>query len=63
MIVDQLVEVPLQDDVPLHIEFLDANILTITTNFCELYFDGYNTQHGSSVGILFVTPQDHTIPK
>ncbi|XP_059070614.1 uncharacterized protein LOC131860248 [Cryptomeria japonica] len=60
---NQLVEAPLRDDTPLHIEFPNANVLIVSKKTCELYFDGSCTQHGSGVGILFITPQDNTIPK
>lgn len=43
VIVDQLVETPLQDDHPLHIEFPDVDILTVTTKTWQLYFDGSYT--------------------
>lgn len=60
---DQLAEAPLHDDHPLLIEFLDVDILTVTTKTWQLYFDGSYTQHGSGAGILFITPQGHTISK
>lgn len=63
VIADQLVEVPLHDDAPLHIEFPNADVLTISTKAWELFFDGSYTQHGSGTGILFIAPQGHTIPK
>jgi ribonuclease HI len=63
VIADQLAEAPLLDDHPVHIEFPDADILTISTKLWELYFDGSYTQHGSGAGILFVTPTGHTIPR
>lgn len=44
-------------------EFPDADILNITTQPWQLYFDGSYTQHGSGAGILFVTPLGHTIPR
>lgn len=64
VIADQLAEALLQDDHPMHIEFPNTNALTMTvTQHWILYFDGSYTQHGSGSGILFVTPQGHTIPK
>lgn len=63
IIADQLVEVPMRDEAPLHIEFLDANVLTISTKTWELFFEGSYTQHGSGARILSITPQDHTIAK
>lgn len=63
VITDQLAEAPLQHDKPLHIEFPDADILTVSTKFWELYFDGSYTQYGSGARIFFITPQGHTIPK
>lgn len=63
MIDDQLDEAPLYDNHPMHIEFLDVDVLTITPQQWILYFDGSYTQHGLGARILFVTPQGHTIPK
>lgn len=63
VIVDQLFEAPLQDDHPMSIEFLDVDVLTISTQQWVLYFDGSYTQHGSGTRILYITHQGHTIPK
>ncbi|GLJ28700.1 hypothetical protein SUGI_0565680 [Cryptomeria japonica] len=63
VIADQLGEAPLQDDHPLQVEFLDVDILTVTTKAWQLYFDGSYTHHRSRAGILFITPQGHTILK
>lgn len=63
VIIDQIVEAPLHGNHPLHIEFPDADVLNISVKQWALYFDGSYTQHGSRVGILFVTPQGHTIPR
>lgn len=38
VIADQLVEAPLHDDIPLHIEFLDADILTVTKKKLGIIF-------------------------
>lgn len=46
VIADQLGDAPLQNNMPLHIEFPDADILIVSTNFWELYFDGSYTQYG-----------------
>lgn len=62
-IVDQLAEVPLQDRHPIHVEFPNTNILTISTKPWILYFDGSYTQHGSSVNVLFITLEGNIIPK
>jgi hypothetical protein len=44
VIVDQLAKTPLQEDNPMHIEFLDVNIFTTTTKQSwTLYFDGSYT--------------------
>lgn len=59
----QLAEALLLDNHPLHVEFPDTDVLEITTQSWVLYFDGSYTQHGSGVGIPFVTPQGHTIPR
>ena len=62
VITDQLAEAPLSNCHPMTMEFPDADILNVTTQPWQLYFDGSYTQHGSGVGILFVTPLGHTIP-
>lgn len=61
-ITDQLAEVPLQDNHPIHMEFPETYILTISTKLWVLYFDGSYT-HGSRTDILFITLEGHTIPK
>jgi hypothetical protein len=44
VIVDQLVEAPLQESNPMHIDFLDVDVFTkITKQSWELYFDGSYT--------------------
>lgn len=60
---EQLVEAPLQDDYPIHVEFPNADILIVTKQTWQLYFDGSYKQHRSGAGLLFITPQGHTIPK
>ena len=62
-IADQLVESPLIDHQPLHIEFLDESILLLTQRSWTMFFDGSFTQHGSGTGILFITPQRYSLPK
>lgn len=62
-IADQLIEAPLQDNHPIHTEFLDTYILTISTKPWVLYFDVSYKQHGSGASVLFVTLEGHTIPK
>lgn len=44
VITDQLADAPLMDDQPIHIEFLDAHILALSTQAWKLYFDGSYTQ-------------------
>lgn len=64
VIVDQLVEAPLQGEHPIIVYFLDYTIMTITPSTqWKLYFDGSFTQKGPGAGILFVTPQGDLIPK
>lgn len=43
--------------------FSNVDVLTVTKQIWQLYFDGSYTQHGLRVGFLFITPQGHTIPK
>lgn len=63
VIADQLAKAPLRDDAPLHIEFPDADVLTINMKAWELFFDISYTQHGLGARILFITPQGHSISK
>ncbi|GLJ17612.1 hypothetical protein SUGI_0306660 [Cryptomeria japonica] len=63
-IIDQLVDAPMIDDVPLTSKFPDEAILTVShAKPWQLYFDGSYTQHGAGPGILFITPQGGSIPK
>lgn len=61
VIENQLTEAPLPDHQPLQVEFTDMDVLIVTPKQWTLYFDGSYTQHGSGVGILFVTLEGHTI--
>lgn len=45
------------------IEFPDRDVLALSTKQWTPYFDGSYTQHGSGAGILFITPEGHTIPR
>jgi hypothetical protein len=64
VIVDQLVEAPLQGDHPIVADFPDDTIMTVAPSTpWKLFFDGSFTQKGSRAGILFVTPQGDLIPK
>lgn len=62
-IIDQLAEALLPNSHPIHVEFPNTDILTISTKPWVLYFEGSYTQHGSGVSVLFITPEGHTIPK
>lgn len=62
-IADQLAEAPLPRKQTMEIDFPDRDVLAISTTQWTLYFDGSYTQHGSGVGILFITPEGHTIPR
>ena len=62
-IVEQLVETTIQSLLPLNIEFPDESILMLTHQTWVIFFDGSFTQQGSSVGILFITPQNYSLPK
>jgi len=57
IIADQLADVPLQDTSSMQFEFPDEFLFTLSTSPWKLYFDGSYTNHGSRVGILFITPQ------
>lgn len=64
MIVDQLVDVPIQGDHPLVVELLNESIFHAQLKSpWKLYFDGSHSSHGSRGGILFITPQGDSIPK
>lgn len=63
VIADQIVDAPLEDSQPLHIEFLDESIMHLTQRSWKMFFDGSFTQHGSSARIIFITPQKYSIPK
>ena len=63
-IIDHLADAPLVVDHPLIMEFPDEHLCLIEEKSpWKLYFDGSYTSHGSSVGILLVTPQGDYIPK
>lgn len=62
-IADQLAEAPLPGKQTMEIEFPDRDVLALSTKQWTLYFDGSYTQHGSGSGILFITPEGHTIPR
>ena len=64
VIVDQIVEAPLQGDHPIIEHFLDDTIMIVTPcTQWNLFFDGSFTQKGSGEKILFVTLQGGLIPK
>lgn len=63
VIADQLVEAPLEDNQPLHIEFPDESIMHLTEQSWKMFFDGSFTQHGFGARILFITSQKYSIPK
>lgn len=62
----QLLEVPIQDNHPLLIDFLNEFVFTLTAStMWKLYFDGSYTNHGVGAIIIFVLPtvnpsQNHT---
>lgn len=62
-IANHIVEAPVEDNHSMHVEFLDRDVLVVTTKPWILYFDGSYTNHGSGARILFVTPQGHTLPR
>ena len=58
VIVDQLVEAPIQDDHPMLVDFLDEAIFHMDiANEWKLYFDNLHTRNDLGVGIMFITPQ------
>ena len=64
VIVDQLVEEPVEDDHPMLIDFLDEAIFNMDiANEWKLYFDCLPMINDSGAGIMFITPQGNVIPK
>ena len=64
VIVDHLVEAPLQGNHPIVVDFPDYTIMTIAPSTpWKLFFDGSFTQKASGAKVLFVTPQGDLIPK
>lgn len=54
----------MQDHHLMLIDFPNESVFTITTSSTwKLYFDGSHTNHVIGEGILFITPQDDSIPK
>lgn len=63
-IVDHLAHAPLVADHPRIMEFLDEHLCLIEAHLLwKLYFDSSYSSHGSSIGVLLVTPQGDYIPK
>jgi hypothetical protein len=63
-IANHLADAPLVADHPLIMEFPEKHLCLIEEQtLWKLYFDGSYTTHGSSVGILLVTPQGDYILK
>ena len=56
-IANQLIEAPIIDHQPLHIDFPNESILMLTQQNWTMFFDGSFTQQGSGVGVLFIIPQ------
>ncbi|MFA1094694.1 hypothetical protein ACDI55_28550, partial [Klebsiella pneumoniae] len=63
VIANQLADAPMQSSLPLNIDFPDESILTLTCKTWVMFFDGSFTQQGSGAGILFITPQQYSLPK
>lgn len=63
VIIDQLADFPIQDIMPIQVEFLDEHIMNMTARTWKMFFDGSFMQNGSGAGVLFVSPHRYTIPK
>lgn len=64
VIANQLVDVPIQGNLPLIENFPDESIFHAEPKSpWKLYFDKPHTSHVSGAGILFITPQGDSIPK
>ena len=61
-IIDQLVDFPIQDDVPIQVDFPDEHLMYMTTRTWKMFFDGSFMKNGSKAGVLFVSPHGYTIP-
>jgi hypothetical protein len=62
-IINQLAKAPLYANNPLVLEFLNEFVFLLNeADHWKIYFDGSYTQHGSGVGVIFITQGDY-IPK
>lgn len=62
-IVGQLVDFPIQDNMPIQVEFPDEHLMYMTQRTWRMFFDGSCMQNGLGVGVLFVSSHGYTIPK
>lgn len=62
-IADQLANFPIQDNMPIQVNFPDEHLMYMTERSWKLFFDGSCMQNGSRAGVLFVSPHGYTIHK
>ena len=57
VVADHPVSLPVFDDIPIDDDFLDEQIVSVTSiTGWRLYFDGATNQSGFSIGILLISP-------